>query len=235
MKKSFNSNKLVQRIPLTRERILNAALELADNSGLDSVSMRKVAQSLGVEAMSLYKYVANKDDLLDGIVELVVAQMSVPSPDTAWREALRARAYAVRKILNCHPWAANLLESRVNIGPTRLRHHDSMFRILRNAGFSIGLSFNSMIALTSYVYGFVILEEGNKLKKIPKDVDVQQMIPPAEYPYIYEMIEFVLESKSGNEGIGNSAEADSFADFEFGLNHLFDGLERMLARGNATN
>lgn len=229
MKKPTRSKALTHRAPLTRERILNTALALADKSGLDSVSMRQVAKGLGVEAMSLYNHVANKDDILDGLVELVVSQMSVPSPDTEWKEALRERAYTVRKILNRHPWAANLLESRASIGPTRLRHHDSMIGILRKAGFSIELAFNTMIALTSYIYGFVIIEEGFKLKEQPKVVEsVQPTISPTEYPYIYEMINFVIAKNNENAESGNYTESSFFADFEFGLNHLLDGVEIIL-------
>lgn len=229
MKKSSRSKALTRRAPLTRDRILNTALALADKSGLDSVSMRQVAKGLGVEAMSLYNHVANKDDILDGLVELVVSQMSVPSPDTEWKEALRERAYTVRKILNRHPWAANLLESRASIGPTRLRHHDSMIGILRKARFSIELAFNTMIALTSYIYGFVIIEEGFKLKEQPKVVErVQLTISPTEYPYIFEMINFVIAKNNENAESGNCTESSFFADFEFGLNHLLDGLERIL-------
>lgn len=225
------TSKLSTRQPLSRERILNVALELADTNGLDSVSMRQVAQGLGVEAMSLYKHVANKDDLLDGLVELVVAEMSIPSPSTDWKDALRERAFTVRKTLNAHPWAANLIESRSSIGPMRLRHNDSMIGILKNAGFSIELAFHSMIALTSYVYGFVILEEGNKIKGQPKDVgNLQQVISLAEYPYIFEMISFAYAKKSQNLAIGNTSETDAFADFEFGLQLLIDGFEKVLAK-----
>lgn len=232
MRKSTKFDAPIRRAPLTRERILNTALELADNSGLDAVSMRQVAQGLGVEAMSLYKHVANKDDVLDGLVELVVAQMSVPPPETGWKEALRERAYTVRKILNCHPWAANLLESRAYIGPTRLRHHDSMLGILRNAGFSVELAFNTMIALTSYVYGFVILEQAHhKPEKNPKTVEsAVPMIAPAEHPHIFEMLKFVVAKNIENARPGAQTTSGFFADFDFGLNHLIDGLESILRK-----
>jgi AcrR family transcriptional regulator len=232
MKKQTNTGTIASRVPLSRERILSTALALADKDGLDSVSMRQVAQGLGVEAMSLYKHVANKDDILDGLVELVVAKMSVPSANTEWKEALRERAYTVRKILNSHPWAANLLESRTNAGPARLRHLDSMIGILRKAGFSIELAFNAMIALTSYVYGFVILEEGFKLKARPKAAgNVQLSISPDEYPYILEMMNFVYAKNNENSVSKNGVEPVFFADFEFGLNHLVEGLGRLLETG----
>lgn len=219
------------RPPLSRERILAVALDLADKDGLNAVSMRKVAQCLHVEAMSLYKHVANKDDLLDGLVELVTTQMSVPAPDANWKDALRERAYAVRKTLNSHPWASRLLEIRTGIGPIRLRHHDSMIGILRRAGFSIDLAFNAMIALTSYVYGFVILEEADRLKGMPKDIgNLEQYISPTEYPYLFEMIDFAYASNRNKTKSVKKAETREFADFEFGLELLFDGFEKQWER-----
>lgn len=229
MKKKPIADKSSPRIPLSRERILNVALELADINGLDSVSMRQVAHGLGVEAMSLYKHVANKEEILDGLVELVVAEMSAQSPSAEWKAALRDRAYSVRSTLNSHPWAANIIESRSSIGPMRLRHNENIIGILRNAGFSIKLAFHSMIALTSYVYGFVILEEGNRLKQPPKDmVNLHQMISPEEYPYLFEMINFAYAEKNTNAETDISVEAETFADFEFGLKQLLDGFERNL-------
>jgi AcrR family transcriptional regulator len=220
------------RPPLSRERILAVALDLADKDGLDSVSMRKVAQCLHVEAMSLYKHVANKDDLLDGLVELVTAQMHVPAPDADWKDALRERAYAVRKTLNCHPWASRLLEIRTGIGPIRLRHHDNMIGILRRAGFSIELAFNAMIALTSYVYGFVILEEADRLKGMPKDIaNLEQYIPPTEYPYLFEMIGFAYAADPEKKKTGPKVETGEFADFEFGLGLLLEGFEKQWKSG----
>lgn len=179
--------------------------------------------------MSLYKHVANKEEILDGLVELVVAEMSVPYSSAEWKKALRDCANTVRKTLNSHPWAANLIESRTSIGPMRLRHNENMIGILRNAGFSIEQAFHSMIALTSYVYGFVILEEGNKLKGQPKDIgNLHQVISPTEYPYIFEIINFAYANK--NVEPDNSSEADTFADFEFGLRILLDGFEGLLGK-----
>lgn len=231
-KESSSGNGLVLRLPLSRERILEAAMELADAGGVDSVSMRRVAQGLGVEAMSLYKHVANKEDLLDGLVELVVAEMGVSTPGTEWKAALRERAYAVRKTLNRHPWASNLIESRRTIGPSRLRHNECMIRILRDAGFSIELAFHSMIALTSYVYGFVILEEGSKRKGEAKEVaNLSQAISPTDYPYVFEMISFVYREKQATSEPALSRSSNTFADFEFGLRQLMEGFESVL-KGN---
>lgn len=217
------------RAPLSKERILKTALDLADQEGLDSVTMRQLAQGLGVEAMSLYKHVANKDALLDDMVEWVVAEMGAADPTAEWKEALLERARTLRRVLNLHPWAANLIESRSTIGPARLRHNDRLIGILRNAGFSIELAFHAMIALTSYVYGFVILEEGHRRKGRPKAVDnLQAAIVPADYPYIFEMIKFAYAKKSAEAAAGQALASPQFADFEFGLKHLVAGFDAVL-------
>ena len=111
-----------QRIPLNRERVLEAAVDLADRAGIESVSMRKLGQELGVEAMSLYNHVKNKDDLLDGIVEQVAAELEVPTLDGDWKSAMRRRALTAHAVLMRHPWATMLIVSRVNVGPAMLRY-----------------------------------------------------------------------------------------------------------------
>ncbi|MFZ3229403.1 MAG: TetR/AcrR family transcriptional regulator [Pseudobdellovibrio sp.] len=231
MKKVTRSNTLARRLPLTRDRILNTALDLADKSGLESVSMRQVALGLGVEAMSLYKYVSNKDDLLDGLVELVVVQISVPSLDIGWKQALKERALSERKVLNLHPWAVTLFESTTGTGVTRLRHQNHMTGILRRAGFSIELALNTLIALTGYVYGFVILEQAWSFhpKAQPKVVkNPASVISETEHPYIFELVKFAIAKKSEMAANGTSTSSGPFVDFEFGLNLILDGLERTL-------
>ncbi|HEY0714541.1 MAG TPA: TetR family transcriptional regulator, partial [Polyangia bacterium] len=118
------------RAPLSRERLLEAAMSLADSRGLEAVSMREVAKRLGVEAMSLYKHVANKDDILDGLVDRVIAEMEMPAQGADWRAGLRARALSARQVLLRHPWAGMLIESRSSPGPARLRHHNGVIRLL---------------------------------------------------------------------------------------------------------
>lgn len=226
MKKTIKSNKLAKREPLTRDRIFNMALELVDQGGLESISMRQVAQGLGVEAMSLYKHIENKDDLMDGVVELIFSQMAMPAADLNWKLALKERANYLRKALNKYPWASTLFETRGSLGPSRLVHHNNMIGILRRGGFSIELSYNVLIALTSYVYGFVIMEQAwfnpqpqNKAEKS------QKPISPEEFPYIYEMINFV-SGKSGDNTVRPPPGLAS--EFEFGLNNLLEGFERNL-------
>ena len=127
----------MSRAPLSRERVLGAAVALADRGGIGALSMRKLAQELGVEAMSLYHHVANKDDILDGIVDVVFSEIELPSGDADWKAAMRQRAISAREALLRHPWATGLMESRSTPGPATLRHHDAVLGILRTAGFSV--------------------------------------------------------------------------------------------------
>src|SRR4029434_4811587 len=124
------------RIPLTRQRVLDAAIALADRDGVGSLSMRKLAQELGVEAMSLYHHVASKEAILDGIVDVVFGEIERPSGDVGWREAMRRRAVSAREALRRHPWATALMESRSTPGPANGPHHDGVLRVLRNARLS---------------------------------------------------------------------------------------------------
>jgi AcrR family transcriptional regulator len=204
------------------------ALELVDKGGIESVSMRQVAQGLGVEAMSLYKHIANKDDLLDGLVELIFAQMTLPSPDLEWKAALRERAFSVRQALNRYPWAASLIETSGNLGPTRLRHHNTMIGILRKGGFTIELSYNILITFTSYIYGFVIMEQAWFAPPKEKKTDVKPpVISPDELPHILEMINFV--SGKGSDATVRP-QPGLVTEFEFGLNNLLEGFARVLPK-----
>lgn len=146
------------RIPLTRQRVLRAAVALADRGGVGSLTMRKLAQDLGVEAMSLYHHVANKDDILDGIVDVVFSEIDLPSGEADWKAAMRQRAISAREALLRHPWATGLMESRSTPGPATLRHHDAVLGILRNAGFSIEMAAHAFSVLDSYIYGFALQE-----------------------------------------------------------------------------
>lgn len=228
MKKASRSRKLAIRPPLTRERIFAVALELVEKGGIESVSMRQVAQGLDVEAMSLYKHIANKDDLMDGLVELIFAQMALPSPDLEWKVALRERAFSVRQALNRYPWAASLIETSGNLGPTRLRHHNTMIGILRGGGFSIELAYNTLIAFTSYIYGFVIMEQAWFSPPKQKKADAKPPeISPHELPHILEMINFV-SGKGGDATV--RPQPGLVTEFEFGLNTLLDGFARKLPK-----
>ena len=145
------------RTRLTRDRVVLAAVALADAGGIESLTMRKLGERLGVEAMSLYKHVANKEDLLDGMIDAVFGEIELPS-DTDWRAAMRVRAFSIREVMARHPWAVGQMESRTAPGPATLRHHDTVLRTLREAGFSIELTAHAFSALDSYIYGFALQE-----------------------------------------------------------------------------
>ena len=142
------------REPLTKERILQAAVALADEGGVDSFSMRRVAQELGVVPMALYKHVANKDEMLDGMVDVVVGEIDPPLADADWKTAIRERVLSARRALLRHPWASKVIESRTNPTPTVIGYMDAMIGILRNGGFSIDLTHHAMHAMGSRMLGF---------------------------------------------------------------------------------
>jgi AcrR family transcriptional regulator len=212
------------REPLSRERVLGAAVMLADEEGLDSLSMRKLGQRLGVEAMSLYNHVANKDDLLDGMVDLVVSEIDLPSGAVDWKDAMRRRAISAQSVFSRHPWASALIDSRESSGPARLRYFDWVIGTLRRAGFTLELAVRAFSLLDSYVYGF-----GRQQLNVstPPDADPEAMteaflraIPADEYPYLTEMVvDYAM--KTGH---------DESADFGFGLDLILDGLQRLLDR-----
>ena len=143
---------------LTRDRVVHAAISLADAGGTTSLTMRKLGVELGVEAMSLYHHVANKDDLLNGMVDAVFAEIELSPSDADWRAAMRRRAISVRQALRRHPWAVGLMESRAAPGPATLRHHDAVIGTLRTAGFTIAATAHAYSALDSYIYGFALQE-----------------------------------------------------------------------------
>ena len=208
------------RAPLSRERVLRAAVAFADENGIGSLSMRKLGEALGVEAMSLYNHVANKDDLLDGMIDLVFREIGLPSGDTDWKTAMRQRAVSARQALSHHRWAIGLMESRTSPGPATLRHHDAVVGSMRQAGFSVEMAAHAFSVLDSYIYGFALQEASLPFETAEETVEVAQMImaqfPRDEYPYLAELtIEHVLQPgyDYGNE-------------FEFGLDLILDGLER---------
>ena len=212
------------RIRLSRARVLGAAMALADGGGINSLTMRKLGQELGVEAMSLYKHVANKDDLLDGMIDLVFGEIELPSTEDSWRSAMRRRAVAVRAVLSQHRWAIGLMESRTSPGPATLRHHDAVIGCLRHAGFSIELVAHAYSALDSYAYGFALQERG-----LPFDTpeessalaqDMVALFPADEYPHLAELtFEHILQPGY-----------DYSSEFLFGLDLILDGLDAALRR-----
>jgi AcrR family transcriptional regulator len=210
------------RAPLSRDRILRTALGLADEHGLEWLSMRKLGQALGVEAMALYYHVPSKEALIDGMIDLVFAEIEVPA-DGDWKAAMRGRAVSVREVLGRHRWANGLMESRSTPGPANLRHHDAVIGCLRRAGFPITLVAHAYAVLDSYVYGFAMSDRALPFDSPEQIAELAQAIlarfPVDEYPYLAELtFEHVL--KPGY---------DYGEEFAFGLDLVLDGLERSLA------
>jgi AcrR family transcriptional regulator len=208
-----------RRMPLNRERVLRAAVAFADEHGIASLSMRKLGEVLGVEAMSLYNHVANKDQLLDGMVDVVFGEIDLPANGTDWRSAMHERAESARQALRRHPWAIALMSTRTSPGPATLRHHDAVICSLRAGGFSIQLTAHAFSALDSYIYGFALQEATLPLGDTEQDTaDVAKMmlapVSADEYPHLTEFtVEHIL--KPGyNYG----------AEFAFGLEWILDGL-----------
>lgn len=208
------------REPVTRQRALVAAIALADAEGIEALTMRKLAQTLNVEAMSLYHHVANKNDILDGMVDAVFAEIELPGGDSKWRPAMLRRANSLRATLLRHPWAISIMESRSAPGPATFRHHDAVIGCCRRAGFSVEMSAHAFSLLDSYIYGFVLQEVNLPFNDTDDLAEVLDTMVPADfaeaYPYFAELTsEYVL--KKGY----------SYADeFEFGLGLILDGLER---------
>ncbi len=209
------------RAPLTRERVLHAAIDLADQSGIASLSMRKLAQMLGVEAMSLYNHVAKKDDILNGMVDLVFSQISLPARGQDWKAAMRQRAISARAVLTRHPWAIGLMESRSRPGPATLRHHDAVIGSLREAGFSIALTAHAFSLIDSYIYGFALQQTSLPFQTPAEAAGMAELFlrqfPAEAYPHLAELtLQHVLRPGY-----------DYTLEFEFGLDLILDGLERV--------
>jgi AcrR family transcriptional regulator len=207
---------------LSRALILDAARAIADRGGLAALSMRKLGQVLGVEAMSLYNHVANKDELLDGMVDLVFGEIGLPAGED-WKTAMRARAIAVRAALTRHPWALGLMESRRRPGPETLRHHNAVIGCLRQAGFSIPLAAHAYSLLDSFIYGFALNEQSLPFES-PEQVselgsDMLRGFPSDAYPYLAEFI------------VGHAMRPgyDYANEFDFGLELILDALDNLLA------
>jgi len=208
------------RAPLNRERVLRAALTLADKGGIESLSMRNLGHEVGVEAMSLYNHVANKDDILDGIIDLVYSEIDVPSAETDWKLAMRRRGISVRDVLVRHPWATSLMQSRSKPGPAILRHNDSVIGSLRQAGFTIEMAAHAFSVMDGYIYGFALQQVNLPSRTSEESAELAQNIleglPADRYPHFAEMVtEYAL--KPGY---------DYAKEFEFGLDLILDGLER---------
>jgi AcrR family transcriptional regulator len=204
---------------VNREQVLRTAVALADQTGIESLSMRKLGQALGVEAMSLYNHVPGKDALLDGMVDLVFAEIELPTGED-WKKALRQRAVSMREALTRHRWAVGLMESRTTPGATTLRQHDAVIACLLRAGFSMELTAHAFAAVDSYVYGFALQEKGLPFDTPEQTAEMAQAMlehfPVDEFPHLAAFTrEHVMRPGY-----------DFGAEFEFGLDLILDGLER---------
>jgi AcrR family transcriptional regulator len=209
-----------RRSPLSRERVLQAAITLADESGIEALSMRRLGEELGVEAMSLYKHAANKDDILDGIVDLVASEIELPTIGGDWKAAMRRRATSAHEVLLRHPWATMLIVSRANVGPAMLRYVDATIGCLREAGFSYSMVDHAWNAIDNHVYGFTLQKLNFPLK--PEEYAQAAkaflpLIPPDKYPYLNGLSQEVIAGRH-----------NGLHDFQFGLDLILDGLERLL-------
>ena len=208
---------------LNRDSVLAGAVALADRAGMEGLTMRTLAQELGVVPMALYKHVANKDELIDGMVDIVWSEVELPDATEGWRPAIRARAVSLRDALTRHRWAVGLMESRLQPGPANLRQHNAMLGCLRRSGFSFRTTVHVTSALDAYVYGFALQE-----KTLPFDTpeesgrvaaqkrSTQPETAAQDYPYL---IEVVVEL--GQQGY------DYGVEFAVGLDLILDGVERL--------
>ncbi len=208
------------REPLNGERIVAAALALADREGVESLSMRKIARELGVQAMSLYNHVANKEEILDELVEHIVAEIEVPSLEDDWKIAMRKRGISAHEMLLRHPWAIMTMMTRANAGPAMLRYVNATLGSLREAGFSYELADHIWHAMDNHIYGFTLQEVNFPFEEADYADAAKEFMPSFasdEFPYFTELATLIMEKK--HSGIH---------DFTFGLDLILDGLERYL-------
>ena len=207
-----------RRAPLSRERVLRAAVDLADEAG-EVPSMRTLAKQLGVEAMSLYNHVANKDDLLDGMIDLVWEEVELPRVEIDWRAAMRDRATSMREALERHPWAVGLMEARKNPGPANLRHHEAMLGCLREGGFSPKNSVHAMSLQDSFIYGFALQQRTLGFRT--EDSAAVAEASAAGIAALQERYPYLAEVVAGHVAV---AGFDFAEEFDFGLDLILDGL-----------
>src|SRR5512133_790998 len=211
-----------ERVPLSRERVLLGAVAVADAGGIAGLTIRSLAQQLGVKPMAVYHYVANKSEILDGIVDVVFAEIDLPPRSGDWQNEIRQGAASARQALRRHPWALGLLESRKSPGPATLRHHDMMIGTLRAAGFSVEMTAHAYALIDSYVYGFALQEAALPFQGTDTAADVTEPIMERfrtdQYPHLVEMAtEYILQPGY-----------DFGDEFDVGLGVILDALSRWL-------
>lgn len=211
------------RVPLSRDRVLRAAISLADQGGIASLSMRKLAKVLDVKAMSLYNHVKNREDILDGMVDIVISEIDVPIIDADWKVAMRLRAISAHEALLRHPWSTMEIVSRVNVGPAMLRYVDATLECLCTAGFSFEMADHAWNAIDSHIYGFTLQELNFPFEEAEYSgvaASYLSMIPESQYPYLNKLTCHVM-----------NGQYDGVHDFEFGLGLLLNGLEALKISG----
>jgi len=210
-------------VSLSKQRVVTEAIRLADHEGVDKLSMRGLANELGAGVMSLYYYVANKDELLDVMIDVVFEEIELPTDPADWQTAMRQRAVSARQVLARHPWAITLMESRTAPGPANLRHREAVFACLRQAGFSVEMATHANWLLDSYVYGFALQEASlpfdtaEEFAGMGEDVFMPQL-PPDQYPYLHEAAATLV-----------AAGYDPADEFTFGLDLILGALEALAA------
>ena len=210
------------RTPLSKERVLQAAVSLADAGGIESLSMRKLAQELGVEAMSLYNHVRSKDDVLDGIADVVIGEIDIGASGADWTTAMRRQVLSARKVLLRHRWAPRVIDSRTGMSPAIMRYFESVLRIFREGGFSVDQTHHALHVMGSRVLGFTqeLFDDSPGLESSPEAAAILAREMANEYPYITEMALAV----SHGEGLGG---CDDDQEFELALDLLLGGLQRL--------
>jgi AcrR family transcriptional regulator len=214
------ATKTTPRLPLSRDRILQAALELADKGGIESLTMRKLGETLGFEAMSLYNHVDNKDDVLDGMLDLVLGESEPPSPTGDWDAAIRASASSVHEALRRHPWSCTLLMAPEHVRPARLRYMDLLLGRLREAGFSAETTYHAYHVLDGHIFGFSLWETSHDYTAEEASnlaATFEQTITADAYPYLHEHAQ-----QHFSEGPHREVRA-----FELGLDLIVDGLKKL--------
>jgi len=213
------SGNVAERVPLSRDRVLAAAIAVADAGGIAALTIRSLAQELGVKPMSVYHYVANKDEIIDGIVDLVYGEIDLPAAGVDWRQEMTRRANSARRVLASHPWATALLQSRLHPGPATLRHHNAFIATLRTSGFTVELTAHAFALIDSYVFGFALSENALPIHG-PESVSdtaasmMEHYFDADAYPYLLEFsMEHVMRP-----------DYDFGKEFGFGLDVILNGL-----------
>jgi AcrR family transcriptional regulator len=213
------------RTPLSKQRVLRAAVALADAGGVDALSMRRLAQQLGVVPMALYKHVANKDELLDGVVDVIIGEIDPPDPGADWKTAMRRRVLSAREVLRRHPWAPQVIESRTSATPAVLAYMDSMVGLFRAGGFSVDLTHHAMHAMGSRLLGFSQELFDDSATPAPPPAMLAELAK--HYPHITEMVAAITpHDESSIVGQG----CDDQFEFEFALDLMLDGLQGLRDR-----